>query len=264
MRMFVEGIGIYAPGLIGWEASRAALAGSAGYSPGELPRLQPSILAPDIRRRASVHVRLAVEVAAQAVAHAGRDPKTLASIFVSSEADSETTHYICEEVARPAPQVSPTRFHNSVNNTSAGYFSMATGSAMPSTSIACWDQGVAAGLIEAAVQLASGTDVLLVVHDVPMPVPLHEHHPIGAPFGAAFVLTRERGARSFASLDLTGTPANGDPSLMADPALEALRTRNPAALALPLLASVACATRTNIALRWFDNRVIEIAVSPCT
>ena len=262
MRMFVEGIGIFAPGLIGWEQARAVLAETASYVPGELPRLQPSILAPDMRRRASVHVRLAVEVAAQAVAHANRDPESLASVFVSSEADGETTHYICEEVSRPAPQVSPTKFHNSVNNTAAGYFSMAVGSSMPSTSIVCWDRGVAAGLIEAAAQHSSGVDVLLVVDDLPMPPPLYEHHPFAAPFGAALVLTRERGPRTLASVSLTGEAVIGDATTSSDGALEKLRQGNPAAFLLPVLAAIAAQRRATVLLPYFDGRVLEIGVEP--
>lgn len=261
MRMFVEGIGIYAPGLIGWDQARAVLAGKAAYVAGELPRLQPAILAPDVRRRTSLHVRLAVEVAAQAVANAGCNPKTLASVFVSSEADSETTHYICEEVSLPVPQVSPTRFHNSVNNTAAGYFSMAVGSSMPSTSLACWNQGVAAGLIEAAVQHGSGMDVLLVVDEVPMPPPLHEHHPFDAPFGAALVLTRERGPRTLASVSLTGESAIGATTI-SDGALEKLRQGNPAAFSLPVLAAIAAQRRATILLPYGDGRVLEIGVEP--
>lgn len=263
IKLFVAGVGIYAPGLSGWEQARAVFAGATPYVSHELPRLQPALLEPALRRRTSTHVRLAVEVAAQAIAHAAHDPKTLASVFVSSEADGETTHYICEEVSLPAPQVSPTHFHNSVNNTAAGYFSMAVGSSMPSTSIACWHELIATGLIEAAAQLAAGTDVLLVMNDVPLPAPLHEHHAFTAPFGVALVLTREHDQHSMASLSFTGVPVAGAATVMPDPGLESLRRGNPAAQALPLLAAIATRAHSTVALPWFDARVLAIEVAAC-
>ncbi len=262
MKLYVAGVGLYAPGMAGWEAARALLTGTAPYVASELPRLQPALLAPELRRRTSMHVRLAVEVAAQAIAHAGHDPKTLASVFVSSEADGETTHIICEEVARATPQVSPTRFHNSVNNTAAGYFSMAAGTSMPSTSIACWEETCATGLIEAAAQAVAGADVLLVMNDVPLPVPLHEHHLFTAPFGAAMVLSRARDEHSLASLSLTGVPVNGNVTTMPDPALESLRRGNPAAQILPLLAAIATRAHTTVALPYLDERVLAVEVAP--
>jgi hypothetical protein len=184
-------------------------------------------------------------------------------VFVSCEADSETAHIICEEVSLPAPQVSPTRFHNSVNNTAAGYFSMAVGSSMPSTSIACWHQGVAAGFVEAAVQREAGAGILLVIHDVPMPAPLHEHHRISAPFGAALVLKGEHGPHTLASLSLTGAPASGDASTVSDRDLENLRSGNPAARVLPVLSAIAGAKRAQVSLPYFDGRVVTIEVEPC-
>jgi hypothetical protein len=261
IKLFVAGVGIYAPGLTGWEPAHAVLAGTAPFTPDILPRLQPALLAPELRRRTSMHVRLAVEVASQAIAHAAHDPATLSSVFVSSEADSDTTHYICEEVARTAPQVSPTRFHNSVNNTAAGYFSMAAGTSMPSTSIASWDETTATGLVEAAAQAAAGDDVLLVVNDVPLPAPLHEHHPFTAPFGAALVLSRVRDEHTLAALSFTGLPVNRAHTAMTNPQLELLRQGNPAAQILPLLAAIAARTQTTVALPYLDGRVLEVEVA---
>jgi hypothetical protein len=203
MRIHLEGIGIHAPGLAGWEQAGAVLAGRAAYDPQPPARLAPALLPPDVRRRTTEHIRLAVEVASQAVAQAQRDAARLHSVFASSESDGAITHNICEEVARETPEVSPTRFHNSVNNAPAGYWCMATGARGPSTSLAGFDATFAMGLLEAACQLHTEAEaVLLVAHDTPLPEPLNGVRPMTAAFGLGLVLTRDPTPRSLAALEL--------------------------------------------------------------
>jgi hypothetical protein len=139
---------------------------------------------------------------------------------------------------------------------------MAAGTSMPSTSIACWEEATSTGLIEAAAQVAAGVDVLLVMNDVPLPAPLHEHHPFTAPFGAALVLSRVRDEHSQASLSFTGVPVNRAHTAMMNPQLESLRHGNPAAQILPLLAAIAARTQTTVALPYLDGRVLEVEVAP--
>ena len=119
IEFWIEGVGIYAPGLVGWEQASAVLAGHVPYRPEAPPKLAPELLAPDVRRRTTEHIRLAVEVATQAVRHAQADPALLGSVFATSESDGAISHNICEEVAKDKPEVSPTRFHNSVTCTPA-------------------------------------------------------------------------------------------------------------------------------------------------
>jgi hypothetical protein len=261
--VYVEGIGLYAPGLVGWEQSVAVLAGRAPYVPAPPPRLAPALLAPDVRRRTTDHIRLAVEVAGEAVRQAQCDAAALASVFASSESDGAITHNICEEVARPTPEVSPTRFHNSVNNAPAGYWCMAVGSQQPSTSIAAFDGTFAAGLLEACAQvLTEGLSIILVAHDTPLPEPLNSVRPMGASFGTALVLTAEPTARSLGRLSLTLPAENAGESVLSDPALEALRRANPVARALPLLTALARQQRTRIALPYVGGQTLGVTLEP--
>ena len=64
--------------------------------------------------------------------------------------------------------VSPTRFHNSVHNAAAGYWTIATGCHAASSAVTAFDSSFAAGLLEAATQCAADQGpVLLVAFDVP-------------------------------------------------------------------------------------------------
>jgi hypothetical protein len=263
MRVYLEGIGVLAPGLVGWEQTESVLAGRAPYAPGELPRLHPALLSADVRRRTTGHIRLAIEVAGEAVRRAGADGAALASVFASSDSDGVLTHRICEEAAKDRPEVSPTAFHNSVNNAPAGYWCMAVRSRQPSTSVNGYDASFAVGLIEAAAQaLSERRPVLLVAHDTPLPEPLHSARPFSAPFAVALVLQPQPPAAGRAALDLVLAEDAEGATRLDDGALEALRCGNPAARALPLLTALARRTAARVVLPYIGSRTLEVGVQP--
>jgi hypothetical protein len=260
---WIEGAGIYAPGLVGWEQAASVLAGRQSYVPTEPPKLAPAPLSADVRRRTTVHIRLAVEVADEAVRNAQVDPAGLWSVFATSESDGAISHNICEEVAKEVPEVSPTRFHNSVTNAPAGYWCMAVRSQAPSTSLSGFDASVGVGLVEAAVQVASEkSSVLLVTHDTPFPEPLQSVRPMIALFGAALVLAPARTARSLARLVVAIEPSLHAPSRLPDAGLEGLRTGNPAARILPLLAALARRESADLYLPYVHSQALRVTLEP--
>lgn len=237
----IRGIGFAAPGLDDWPAARRVLAGTAPYAGGTFNPPAPDILPSAERRRASLSVRLAIAVAQQAVAQSGIDPATLASVFVSTDSDGDILHHICQALANPQPEISPTRFHNSVHNAASGYWTIAVHSNAPANLVTGTDEVFGAGLLEAAVQATvEARNVLLVAYDVPMPPPLLALHPVAAAGGLALVLAPDAVASDIARLRLEITPAAMAPvSKMSERGLEALRLANPVGRAIPLLAPIA-------------------------
>jgi len=232
--LYLEAVGLAGPGLPGWRDSRAVLAGESPYVAQELTPYQPLLLPPNERRRATQIVRLAFRVSEDALAGTKLPAAELATVFASAEGDTEVMHRINHALAQPARLISPTDFHNSVHNAAPGYWSIAVGSRLPSTSLAAYDASFAAALTEAAAQtLGDELNTLLTVCDLRMPVPLAEKRPIAEAFGVALVLTPRRTAQSLATLRLEDTELAE--TTLDDPALERLRATNPAARALPLL-----------------------------
>jgi len=260
---WIDGVGIHAPGLVGWQQAAAVLTGKTIYAPDLLPKLSPALLTAELRRRATEHIRLAVEVGTQAVQQAQVETGTLRSVFASSESDGAITHSICEEVTKVAPEVSPTRFHNSVNNAPAGYWCMAVQSRAPSISVAGFDASFAVGLIEAGAQLfAEQEQVLLVAHDTPLPEPLHSARPLIAIFGAALVLSPQPVARSLARIEMSIESKSCSLSRLPDIGLEGLRTGNPAARSLPLLAALARREAAELLVPYVHGQALRIVVTP--
>jgi hypothetical protein len=258
MRLFVEGVGVLGPGLEGWPAARAALAGEAPYEPSPV-RVPPiALLPPAERRRAGTTVKLAIAAGTEALAQAGRDPAEMAMVFAASGGDGETVHETLTVLSGTQREVSPTRFHNSVHNAPSGYWAVATGSRAPSTSLCAFDDSFAAGMLEAAVQATvQGSPVTLIAYDVPYPEPLHTARPIVAMFGMALVLAPSRTERALAALTVAIAEAVSPATAMTHSELEQLRLGNPAARALPLLAAIARGDAATIRMGGID-----IAVTP--
>ena len=262
MRVFVEGIGLVGPGLDGWQASRALLAGTAAYVQRPTVVVASDLLPAAERRRTGLPVKLALAAGREAFVNAQRDAATTATVFTSSSGDGENLHYICSTLASTEREISPTRFHNSVHNAPAGYWSIATRSQAPSTSLCCRDASFAAGLLDAAAQIAvDGEPVAVITYDQAYPEPLHAVRPLNANVGMALVLTAQPTAQVFAALDVSYAPgANATP--MTDSELDHLRATVPAARCLPLLAALAGGTPTVVDLAYGEHHHLHIEVTP--
>ena len=164
---FIEGIAFWAPTLPGWPLARAAFRGEAEPLAVAAKRPAPELLAAAERRRAPDTVALALEVAAAAVRESGRAADALPSVFTSAQGDLGVNDYMCATLATQPMAISPTKFHNSVHNAAAGYWTIATGCREASTALSAFDASFAAGLLDAAVQCqADARAVLLVAFDV--------------------------------------------------------------------------------------------------
>ena len=264
MRVCVEGVGLVGPGLLGWEAGRRVLAGTDAYVFAPTVIAASELLPAAERRRTGAPVKLALAAGSEAFANAGRDTATTATVFTSSGGDGENVHQICEALASAEREVSPTRFHNSVHNAAAGYWSIATGSREPSTSLCGYDSSFAAGLLEAAAQVATDhAPVGLIAYDQRYPHPLSAVRPIGADFAVALVLTPHSTARTLAVLDVNHEVDEALVTTLDVPALEAVRASVPAGRCLPLLAALARATAEVVIFEYTGVSRLRVAVEPC-
>ncbi len=259
LHAYIDGIGLLGPGLDNWPAARAVLNGQLAYAPATTALPAPAMLPPAERRRSGPLVRAALAVGAEA--GAGHDLATLATVFSSSGGDGVNCHELCEMLASSDRQVSPTRFHNSVHNAAAGYWSIAAG-AMETASVLCaYDGSFGAGLLEALVQVVvDGVPVLLIAADTGYPEPLRSARPIPDAFGVGLLLSPRRGPNSIAcvSAALSGLAI----SRMDIPGLEALRGAIPAARCLPLLQAIARGEAASLVLDYLEHSRLTVEVAP--
>lgn len=197
---FVDGIALWSPCLPGWDAAAAILRGEAALSEPQA-RPAPALLAPTERRRAPDTVAIALEVASAACTAAGADPKALPSVFASTQGDLAISDYLCRTLAEGATDVSPTKFHNSVHNAAAGYWTIGTGCMQPSTALSAFEHTFGQGLLEALSQVAADAQpVLFAAYDIAACGPMATVTTSRGLLGNALVLAPARGARSVAWL----------------------------------------------------------------
>lgn len=267
MKIFVHGIGVLGPGIDNWQSCRRLFKEDSRYDDSVTPDPMPSTLPANELRRSSDVVRWSLQVAQEAVQHSQLDPKAMATVFASSGGEVGILHKICQSLDASAPMVSPTLFHQSVHNAAAGYWSIASGSQRPSTSLACYDSSFVGGMLEAATLLSTDQEefVLFASYDVPAPFPLHETRPLIAPFAIAFVLGKHALPMSMSMLDITVLSEHNAkaPTTMLQEALESLRLGNPAGRGLPLLHTIAKKLTTSVFLDYLDNLQLRIDHQPC-
>lgn len=261
--VFVANIGVAGAGLNGWPLTRAVLRGETAYRAQEIPNYNLDLLPANERRRTTPTIRLALAAAQEATERLIDARQNAASIFCSASGDLDIVDRICSALTRAEHPVSPTDFHNSVHNAPAGYWGIAARSRMPSTSVSAQDATFAAGLLEAATQVAvDGATVLLVSYDHPAPQPLATLVPVPAAFAVALLLTPTSTTRSLARLDLQCVAASSE-DRMTSPPLETLRCGNPAARCLPLLQALATAAACGVTLATAGGRQLRVDCTPC-
>lgn len=261
LKVYVNGVGVFGPGLNGWEHSAAVLRGEQPYTPTPLQMPPVEALPPAERRRVGMPIKLAFSSGFEALRQAGADAAQMATVFTSSSADCDNCHAILETLASNDRAVSPTRFHNSVHNAASGYWSIATACHRPSTSIASRDGSFAAGLLEAATQvLCTDQPCLVLAYDMPYPGPIDAVRHLHAPFGVGLVLSATRTPTSLAQLSLELCDGAAPPMLQ-DAALRALESGNPAARSLPLLQALARGGQQALVLEYLEGSHLKLELS---
>lgn len=186
-----------------------------------------------LRRRSSQAMQLAFSAAADVCTETGRAPAQLPAIFASVAGEIQTTDQICTELVKPDGLISPSAFHNSVQNTAAGYWSIAHQCTQAASALAAGPDTFAMALLEAWCQLAcQGGELLLVAYDECWPDYLAPHR--GRPaFAAALLIAAGEVEGRIARLGRPRPQSGHFPAQWA-----ALAAAMPIASALPLLECV--------------------------
>lgn len=197
---------------------------------------------PRLLRGSSRLTRMFGEAAAQAVTAAGRDPKTIATVYTSSYGEIETMVLLLDTIFRGDGQLSPMRFKNSVHNAGSGLGSIGQGNTAFSTALAAGARSFEAGMLEAiALVNERGGDAVVSCADDVIPAPLSQAELRSAPahreaLSVGVVISAEPGERVLARIArVVALPARAPRAheALGHPISPGL-ANNPAAHALPL------------------------------
>src|SRR6185436_7543098 len=161
-------------------------------------------------------------------------------VFSSMHGDLAITDYMCATMASTPTLVSPTKFHNSVHNAAAGYWTIAAECTRPYTSLSAGDFSFGAGLLETCVQALTGNEnVLLVAYDIDARGPLA---PVAASKGllsVGLIVSPQRGPQALAQVVLDVVSGRGLAPSRARPENAALIAGNSTESCLPLVEALA-------------------------
>ena len=145
----VVGLGAWGRGFSSWSELAPLLRigtipDTAIYTP---PK--PEVIPSNERRRAPLLVKMAVEVSAQALAQSGLPANQVACVFGSGLGDTDITDYMCRALTTEQKLLSPTKFHNSVHNAAAGYWTISSACMKSANSIAAYHYTFGLAFVEA-------------------------------------------------------------------------------------------------------------------
>jgi hypothetical protein len=255
----LRALGLWTPGYgdaLSWaRRNDSGRDGASADAAAKAPRAE--LLPPMLRRRTSLLTRMAAEVAAQAIAGAGFDPAHVSVIYGSVYGEIRTTLDLLEALLVPDAPLSPTKFHNSVHNTAAGYVSIAAQNRGGNAALTAGRSTLAMGLLECAGLVACGLGpAVLVIAEEPLPEPLAAGRSYG-PLAAAFALSgpdtaiaRARAESGFSDMSVRTCRLRQGDSADADvaPGLPADLADNPCAGALALVEVAARGEAATVAL----------------
>jgi hypothetical protein len=254
---FVNGVAFWASRLPGWQVAAPVLRGEAAAPEQAAPRPSPTLLAPTERRRAPDTVAIALEVAVRACESADLDPQDLPSVFASTHGDLAINDYMSETLARTPTLISPIRFHNSVHNAAAGYWTIGTGCHEPYTALTAYEDTFGEGLLEALSQAAcDDRAALLVAYDIEARGPLASIVPSRGIVGAGVVVSPRAGTNALARI--RWRTARGTHRTVARDSNAALVGSNSMAGCLPFYEALAIAEPRTVCLGLSRSLLLEL------
>ena len=233
------GLGVWGPGFSNWAEFKSQIENPSVELTTSSPK--PEIIPANERRRSPLAVRAAVETSWQALQQSGLASADVACVFGSGLGDTEITDYMCRVLTTAEKQLSPTKFHNSVHNAAAGYWTISTGCMKSANSIAAYQDTVGACLLEAMIQSVQHNEpVLITVFDIAVQQTWAQIFPSDQSFSASLLICPENFPveKNLAKISFT-TDLSSNQTLEFSEAMQSLYQQNPAAKILPLLKRLA-------------------------
>jgi hypothetical protein len=261
VKLSITGIGAWSRGFQNWDEFQT-VCDSLDAEKADWNMPAPTQIPGRERRRAPALVKLAVEVAHQACDMGMMQKTDVASVFCSAMGDSEIATYICQTLASPIKALSPTKFHNSVHNAPAGYWSISAENRAPSNSVAGSRHSFPVALLEASVLAAAeGRPVLLVAADIQVRGPYAAVYPIQNPFGAALLIQNQPDHTGGWPVTLECRNGTVDWPELNNSFLHELSETNPAARCLRLIEAIALQEQTTIQWPLNDSTSLNLELS---
>lgn len=260
-KVYINGLSVIAPGLVEHEAVLKVLRNEQEWIEEPLPKLIPSLLPANERRRTTPLIKIALKTI-QPLLKDNDDLNRTTMVFASSDGDLDIDDKICKALSESNKVVSPTQFHNSVHNAPAGYWAIAASMRSPSISLSAGDGTFSAGLIDAVTHVINEqNNVLMVAYDVIAPELLDSVRHFEYSLGVALRLGVNKEEGSLGSIRISIESSDKEISRCENKSLEPLRMGNPIGISLPLLEMLSLKATSSVTLPYIMGNQLRIDVS---
>lgn len=259
----IAGIGAWGPGFNNWEELVTLLKNPSDEPLPEAVAPKPTVIPANERRRAPLPVKMAVETSSQACTHARISPQEAACVFGSGLGDTEITDYMCRVLTTELKQLSPTKFHNSVHNAAAGYWTISSDCMKAANSVAAYHFTAGISLLEALAHVATHEEpVLMTLFDTKAHKVYGEIFDCSHDFAASLLLVPSNPENvKQPSLTATLNCGRGELPTPSNQVLAGLYTENPSAKLLTLLELLSHEMGGETRLAVSDGTSLDIVLS---
>ncbi len=256
------GLGVWGPGFSNWAEFKSQIENPSAELTTSSPK--PEIIPANERRRSPLAVRAAVETSWQALQQSGLKSSDVACVFGSGLGDTDITDYMCRVLTTAEKQLSPTKFHNSVHNAAAGYWTISSGCMKSANSIAAYHDTVGTCLLEAMIQSVQHNEpVLVTVFDTEVQQTWKQIFPSDQSFAASLLICPENFSvnKSLAKIKFSSMSSDNPDVSGLPESMQALYQQNPAAKILPLLKCLTAKQNSTLSFSTGGNSQLTIDLS---
>lgn len=261
--VYIEALSVLGPGLPDWVTAQSILRGAENYQQSPTPAVSCGYLTPNIKRRTSLHMQIALQAAEKALKQSELDPSKVELLFASSEGDLNIADEIFAALTHPEKLVSPQKFQNVILNAAIGHLGIILGNKASATSVSGGEYSFAVGLLQAAISVAmENRPVLFVSYDALGPAHVDPRDANIQPFSVGVLLSPEQTGASIAKM-VARLDDGGEESAMDSPDLERVRVSIGAARSLPVLSAIAAGNSQKVSLPYCEKSCLNLELEPC-
>ena len=261
--VFIEALSVLGPGLPDWNTAQSILCGAEHYQHSPTPAISCGYLTPNIKRRTSLHMQIALQAAEKALKQSEFDPASVELVFASAEGDLNIADEIFVALTHPDKLVSPQKFQNVILNAAIGHLGIILGNKSSATSVSGGEYSFAVGLLQAAISVAmENRPVLFVSYDALGPAHVDPRDSGIEPFSVGILLSPAQSGASIARMVVRLEDA-GEESTMDSAELERVRVSIGASRSLPVLSAIAAGNSQQVSLPYCEKSCLHLELEPC-
>lgn len=261
--IYIETVSILGPGFPNWPLTKKILSGRAPYHFTPTESVNCSYLKPNIKRRTTLHMQIALHVVEKIFEQSVVNPSSIELLLASSEGDLNIADEIFKALSLPDKLVLPQKFQNVILSAAIGHLGIILKNRSSATSVSGGEYSFPVGLLHAATCVTiEKHPVLFVAYDCLGPYYLDPRTTSSQPFSLAILLSPKKTTFSKAKLKMEVTEGKKETKMKSE-ILEQVRCSLGAARSLPLLEALSQNLNSTLLFKLCEKSQLNVEFVSC-